>query len=315
MIAKIFLPVILGIASILSIGELVHACVNTTSGEIRIVSNADSCAEGETHLEWNIMGIQGPQGEGGPAGPMGPAGPTGPKGDTGEVGPTGPAGPQGSQGAAGVGDIGCATNQIAKWDDSQGLWVCSDELSLLLARVTALEAKLVHVTTVGNDITISGANLHVVNGTGVTTATNSLGNVIIGYNELRTSPDNDRSGSHMLVVGTRLSYSGAAGIVAGFNNSSYALFASVTGGTTNTSSGEGASVSGGSFGMASGENATVTAGFNGMASGEGSAVHGGFNNQVAAPYATIGGGFSDTIPAAPASNQYDWRAGDLVEQD
>jgi uncharacterized protein YraI len=37
-----------------------------------------------------------------------------------------------------IGDINCTTDQIAKWDDAQGVWVCSDGLAQLQADVTAL---------------------------------------------------------------------------------------------------------------------------------------------------------------------------------
>ncbi len=41
-----------------------------------------------------------------------------------------------------VGDIRCTTNQIAKWDDAQALWVCSDELAALQAAVAILQAEV-----------------------------------------------------------------------------------------------------------------------------------------------------------------------------
>jgi hypothetical protein len=85
----------------------------------------------------------------------------------------------------------------------------------LTSRVAALEAKLAHVSVEGNDITISGANLHVNDGSGSTDGpVNGLGNVVIGYNEPRGSGD-DRSGSHNLVIGSRNNYSSHGGLVAG----------------------------------------------------------------------------------------------------
>ena len=48
-----------------------------------------------------------------------------------------------------------------------------------------LEDLLTHFSRVDDDIHITGANLHIVNGMGDTETTNSLGNLIIGYNELR----------------------------------------------------------------------------------------------------------------------------------
>jgi hypothetical protein len=63
-------------------------------------------------------------------------------------------------------------------------------------RVAALERLLKHFSRKGNDVTLTGANLHIVNGLGSTDCEdeqfepipdcpNGLGNLIVGYNELR----------------------------------------------------------------------------------------------------------------------------------
>jgi hypothetical protein len=72
---------------------LIHACVNNTSGEIKIVGANSNCPSNYRALDWNI---QGPAGQQGPIGSVGPAGPVGP------VGPAGPIGPQGLQGEPGL---------------------------------------------------------------------------------------------------------------------------------------------------------------------------------------------------------------------
>src|SRR5215831_3661523 len=88
-------------------------------------------------------------------------------------------------------------------------------------RVEQLEYKLAHVTSGPDDITISGANLHIVNGLGATNTRNGLGNLIVGYNEHRQpiglfcglpSP-NTRTGSHNVVVGEQLNFSSFGGLV------------------------------------------------------------------------------------------------------
>ena len=53
-----------------------------------------------------------------------PAGPQGPAGPAGAAGAQGPAGPQGP---AGVSDLGCTTDQIIRWDDTGGTWVCATD--------------------------------------------------------------------------------------------------------------------------------------------------------------------------------------------
>jgi hypothetical protein len=146
------------------------------------------------------IGAAGPQGEPGAKGDRGPAG---------EQGPPGPPGPD-------------VTAQIA-------------QLQVLVAgltsRVEALEAKLAHVSVSGNDIVVSGANLYVNDGSGSTDGpVNGLGNVVIGYNELRGAGD-DRSGSHNLVVGSRNNYSSYGGFVGGLQAGTTTPFSISTVGT------------------------------------------------------------------------------------
>ncbi len=303
MLLKIFIPIVIGIASIVGIGEFIRGCVDS-AGVIRIVMDGTTCAEGETLLEWNTVGPQGPAG---PQGPQGAQGETGPAGPQGAQGATGPAGPQGAQGAAGVGDIGCATNQIAKWDDTQGVWICSDELATLQAQmataqaeVAALKDLLVHFSRNGNDITIAGANLHVRNGTGATASSNGLGNIIIGYNELRTEADpqgfrtNERSGSHMLVVDEKNNYTQYGGIVSGVLSNVTGRYANVTGGHQNTAAAIFSSVSGGSLNQALGGTTSISGGRENQASGDYAAISGGFANDADGPNSSVSGGRNNT---------------------
>ena len=86
------------------------------------VIEAEEFNENFDALESAIDGI--PAGPQGPAGPAGAQGPTGPAGPAGAQGPTGLAGPQGE---AGVTDLGCTTDQIIRWDDTGGTWVCATD--------------------------------------------------------------------------------------------------------------------------------------------------------------------------------------------
>jgi len=154
----------------------------------------------------------------------------------------------------------CTTDQVAKFDGDR--WTCtanpSVQLETLEARVAALEELLVHFNRSGNVITISGANLQVVNGEGSTVTSNGLGNVIIGYNEARQDGSDDRSGSHMLVVGQENNYTGYGGIVVGLNNETSGGFAVVSGGKGNVASGNSSSVSGGHGNIAGGTFSSVS---------------------------------------------------------
>jgi hypothetical protein len=69
-----------------------YACINNTSGAIRIVTKSTTCKTGEHKIQWNQTGPEGPKG---PPGPEGPQGPKGAKGATGPQGPQGPPGPPG----------------------------------------------------------------------------------------------------------------------------------------------------------------------------------------------------------------------------
>ena len=104
-------------------------------------------------------------------------------------------------------------------------------VNTLEARIATLEALLEHFSRNGNQVIITGANLHVRSGAGSTDANpNGLGNVIIGYDEERTGGSsscslgeydnqtgcinnggtwalNHKSGSHNLVVGKYHNYS------------------------------------------------------------------------------------------------------------
>ena len=160
------------------------------------------------------LGHTGAQGEPGPQGPIGPPG------------PEGPPGPQGIPGTS-------APDQSAA-------------IAALTARVAALETTLAGVSRSGNQIIIEGANLHIRSGSGATDGpVNGLGNLIVGYNELRGAGD-DRSGSHNLIVGREHNYSAYGGVVAGLRNGVSAAFASVNGGRDNVSGGAHATVGGGS---------------------------------------------------------------------
>ncbi len=100
----------------------------------------------------------------------------------------------------------------------------------LTSRIVALEAKLAHVSVSGNDITISGANLYVNSGSGATDGpVNGLGNVIIGYNELRGTVD-DRTGSHNLVMGRKNNFASYGGFLLGHDGGATTPFSTVING-------------------------------------------------------------------------------------
>jgi len=173
---------------------------------------------------------------------------------------------------------------------------------------------------------VTGVNVQIVNGMGATNgyrpdpwtndgslvATNGLGNLIVGYNEMATTDlehlplaGNDRSGSHNLIVGNSNTYLSFGGIVAGQANSNIApyssitagkynvtsgLYAGVSGGGANRAEGEFSSCSGGSFNAATGKSSSVQGGTQNSASGVQSAVSGGNFNTASGQISSVGGG-------------------------
>ena len=164
-------------------------------------------------------------------------------------------------------------------------------------RVKALETLLHHFSRSGNDITISGANLYINNGTNTTyDKPNSLGNLIIGYNESRSGSEgaDERTGSHNLILGRKNNYSSYGGLVAGYLNTISGRYASVAGGDHNVASGGFSSIAGGWKNTTTGEDATVTGGYNNIASAASSSISGGKGNNAFGKYSVITGGFNNS---------------------
>lgn len=205
-------------------------------------------------------------------------------------------------------------------------------ISSLEARIAALEDKLQHFNRNGNDITISGANLHIVSGSGSTDGwngsdytVNGLGNLIIGYDEERPIGEescslgmlyknetdcvdadglwwlNEKGGSHNLVIGFQHNYSSFGGLVAGNANTISKGYANVSGGINNTASNYNSSVSGGVENTASGWSSSVSGGAINTASGGFSSVSGGYNNTASGYYSSVGGGSYSTASGYYAS--------------
>ncbi|MCP4131591.1 MAG: hypothetical protein GY754_11485 [bacterium] len=208
----------------------------------------------------------------------------------------------------------------------------------LQADVTALNNTFQGVSRSSNDIIFSGVNVQIVSGSGSTTGTvNGLGNLVIGYNELRGSGD-DRTGSHNIVMGYQSNFSSYSGIVTGNMNSisgwyacaiggysntvngnyagtiggnantASADFATVTGGQVNTASGSGSSISGGYDNIASGSSSTVSGGHYNRSTFAETSVSGGYNNEASGRTCTVSGGHSKTL-----TGDYYWQGGSLIQ--
>ena len=164
----------------------------------------------------------------------------------------------------------------------------------------------------GNDlgtaktIRFTAVNVQIVNGLGATngyptapnsmnpvlTSTNGLENLIAGYNELRSSAPNDRTGSHNILAGVFGNYPNFRGLIAGSTNEITGPLSSVTGGQDNTAAGRWASVTGGESNSAAGDYSSVSGGRIDNAGGDYSSVSGGQSNTASGRFSTISGGRS-----------------------
>jgi len=129
----------------------------------------------------------------------------------------------------------------------------------------------------GPHLLITGCNVHIRSGSGMTGDASNLGNLFIGYNEPRGSVQDttNRTGSHTLIIGPEHQFTASGGLLAGVRNTVTGESASVSGGFSNTASTTNASVSGGGGNIASGFLASVSGGFGNIASGNSASVSGG----------------------------------------
>ncbi|NNG01435.1 MAG: hypothetical protein HKM93_18750 [Desulfobacteraceae bacterium] len=152
----------------------------------------------------------------------------------------------------------------------------------------------------GPRVRFSGVNLQVVNGLGITDATNGLGNLLIGYDEERPD-ESDKTGSHYLVLGTRNNYTKFGGIVAGDHNDATGAYSSVSGGSHNTAGGDHSIVSGGSINTAGGNRSSISGGYNNETPGNHASISGGRYNNGDGDYSSASGGRNNTASGSYSS--------------
>jgi hypothetical protein len=155
----------------------------------------------------------------------------------------------------------------------------------------------------GPNIKFTGANIHILSGSGRTDdnlpnggSLTGLGNLIIGYDGLDPLQVPSRGGSHNLVVGDTHSFTSSAygGLVAGLHNTIDGAYNTVTGGESNTSSGFASSVTGGTGNYSTSNSSSVSGGSGNTASFDNAIVTGGEFNNANAPQAVVIGGESNT---------------------
>jgi hypothetical protein len=206
----------------------------------------------------------------------------------------------------------CASTKTEKYT----LTEFQNKLPLSEAEVKTLQGILPCIKSVEKGIDekptvqFHGCNVQIVNGQGATETTNGVGNLVIGYDELRKEGVNEfapQTGSHNLVLGIGQSFTAFGGLLAGVDNTLSARWASVSGGLGNTASAPFTSISGGINNVASGEVASVSGGSSNVASSFQASVSGGSENTAAAEYSSISGGERNLIPHS--GGQVQWIGG------
>ena len=132
-------------------------------------------------------------------------------------------------------------------------------------------------------VLFKGVNVQVVNGTGIETRLNGLGNLIIGYAD--NTGGGPRTGSHNLITGDNGVWTSYGGLLAGDFNQIKGPFAAIPGGRSSTASGFDSTIAGGAGNLATGFAATA---------------NGGIANTVSGFYATASGGSSNRVPGEAA---------------
>lgn len=150
-----------------------------------------------------------------------------------------------------------------------------NRLAALETKTASMEAQTVNGQA---SVVFSDVNVHIRSGSGSTTgAVNGRGNLVVGYDEARTS-GSAKTGSHNLVLGTSNNYTSFGGIVGGSSNAITNNYASVISGANNTASGSRSVIVTGDFNEATGTYSSIVTGSSNDATGTGSVAISGSQN-------------------------------------
>jgi hypothetical protein len=137
-------------------------------------------------------------------------------------------------------------------------------------------------------VVFKGVNVQVVNGTGIETRLNGLGNLIIGYAD--NTGGGARTGSHNLITGDNGVWTSYGGLLAGDFNQIHGPFDSVPGGRSSTATGFDSTVAGGAGNLASGFAASANGGIANIANGFYATTSGGSLNTARGEASSVSGG-------------------------
>ena len=137
-------------------------------------------------------------------------------------------------------------------------------------------------------VLFKGVNVQVVNGTGIETKLNGLGNLIIGYADNTCGAA--RTGSHNLITGDNGGWTSYGGLLAGDFNQIHGPFDAIPGGRSSSASGFDSTVAGGAGNLASGFAASANGGIANIANGFYATTSGGSGNTARGEAASVSGG-------------------------
>ena len=148
-------------------------------------------------------------------------------------------------------------------------------------------------------VVFRGVNVQVVNGTGIETRLNGLGNLIIGYAD--NTGGGPRTGSHNLITGDNGAWTSYGGLLAGDFNQIHGPFDSIPGGRSSTATGFDSTVAGGAGNLASGFAASANGGIANVANGFYATTSGGSSNTARGEASSVSGGRHNTAFGNSAS--------------
>jgi hypothetical protein len=137
-------------------------------------------------------------------------------------------------------------------------------------------------------VLFKGVNVQVVNGTGIETKMNGLGNLIVGYAD--NTSGYPRTGSNNLITGDNGGWSSYGGLLGGDFNQIHGPFDAIPGGRSSTASGFDSTVAGGAGNFASGFAASANGGISNVANGFYATTSGGSTNTARGEASSVSGG-------------------------
>jgi len=133
--------------------DVIHGCVGTGQGQLRIVAGPADCRANEQALSWNVHGVAGPTGPRGPEGVPGLPGEKGAPGDVGPRGETGPAGPAGPPGTVTLGELEGSACTVSHLEGAVHVGTAlNGDISLRCVPDVDLQGDAHHCGAVGNDV-------------------------------------------------------------------------------------------------------------------------------------------------------------------